>query len=173
MKTGSKRKFGDENEQVKLASTVSEKGKEDTVPMVKPLAIRDLKNRRSIKDLSSARQPSKEKLGNSATSGPQRKPLAAKSTNDDLSSPKKSTKPSPVDDPISKPNALKVASIKEQPKDKKKQILRSSVQIHQNLQQHITIPPGTHHHQQTYQYTARRLDLVGEPALPLATLSRT
>ena len=120
MKTGSKRKFGDENEQVKLASTVSEKGKEDTVPMVKPLAIRDLKNRRSIKDLSSARQPSKEKLVNSATSGPQRKPLAAKSTNDDLSSPKKSTKPSPVDDPISKPNALKVASIKEQPKDKKK-----------------------------------------------------
>lgn len=122
MKTGSKRKFGDENEETRLASTVTEKGKENAVPMVKPLAIRDLKNRRSVKDLATAKLPSKEKPSNTATPGPQRKPLASKSTNDDLSSPKKSAKASPVDDSISKPDALKAVPNKERPREKKKPV---------------------------------------------------
>lgn len=92
VKAGSKRKFGDENDDdhVSRAFADSKKLTSKSGPE-KPLAVRDLKNRRSAKDLS-ARFDSKDTQSADATAMRPRKPLADKSTNDDLISPRKLVK---------------------------------------------------------------------------------
>lgn len=88
MKAGSKRKFGDENDESQLSRAFAKKEAGKTRPE-KPLATRDLKNRRSIKDLSSSKQIEKKPQITEVTIMRPRKPLAEKSANDDLVSPKK------------------------------------------------------------------------------------
>ncbi|ROW03758.1 hypothetical protein VMCG_05498 [Cytospora schulzeri] len=92
VKAGSKRKFGDENDddQVSRAFASSNKLTSKSGPG-KPLAVRDLKNRRSVKDLS-AKFDGKDTQSTDAAATRPRKPLADKSTNDDLVSPKKLVK---------------------------------------------------------------------------------
>ena len=92
VKAGSKRKFGDENddEQVSRAFASSEKANNKTAP-AKLLAVRDLKNRRGVKDLST-KSSGKDAHTAEATAMKSRRPLADKSTNDDLVSPKKLVK---------------------------------------------------------------------------------
>ncbi|KAK3372839.1 hypothetical protein B0T24DRAFT_719648 [Lasiosphaeria ovina] len=77
-RAGAKRKYGDENEGVKAVGS-AQPGKENAAAADtgKPFPVRDLQRRRSIKDASA---PRREKG---------RTPLSAKSTNEDVSSPRK------------------------------------------------------------------------------------
>ena len=84
-KAGSKRKFGAEAaENLKMDKPKSDINKAEPA---KPLLIRDNNAGKTLKELASMRRE-KDRLA----SAPQRKPLSAKSTNDDVSvSPKKAT----------------------------------------------------------------------------------
>lgn len=87
VKAGSKRKFGDENDGNQFCKSLAEKDKtHGTTPSDEPLAVKDSKVRRNAKDVS------KHAEDMEATTMRPRKPLANKSTNDDLVSPKKLTK---------------------------------------------------------------------------------
>lgn len=98
IKAGSKRKFGDENDEIQVSRAFSDKpsGKAATG---KPLVARDLKNRRSIQDLANSKSIEKKSQGATQTVGRPRKPLGEKSANDDLLSPKKVTKTAVAGDP--------------------------------------------------------------------------
>lgn len=89
VKAGSKRKFGDENDDDQLfrAFAGNEKAKSKSASE-KPLSVGDLKNRRSVKDLSAKLEGKDAHTAETAATKP-RRPLADKSTNDDLVSPKK------------------------------------------------------------------------------------
>lgn len=89
IKAGSKRKFGDENEDVQLSRAFSTAGKAGSknVPD-RPLIVRDLKDRRSVKDLSTKSDEKKAETTDPTKSRP-RQPLADKSRNDGVISPKK------------------------------------------------------------------------------------
>lgn len=93
LKAGSKRKFGDENDEAQAPGALLVKTKEPLKSASeKPLAVGDLKNRRSSKGTSKSVQ---------VTDAPPmrpRKPLADKGINDDLVSPKKMTKSATTDD---------------------------------------------------------------------------
>ncbi|KUI58757.1 Shugoshin [Cytospora mali] len=88
VKAGSKRKFGDENDDDQIFRAFASSERANNKPASeKPLAVRDLKSRRSVKD------PSVKFDGKDADAAAKpRKPLADKSTNDDLISPKKLVK---------------------------------------------------------------------------------
>lgn len=87
LKAGSKRKFGDENDEKQTSRPCSDKENAVSGPVLeKPLAIADLKNRRNSKGRSKSAQ-----VTESTTMRP-RKPFTDKSTNEDLVSPKKMTK---------------------------------------------------------------------------------
>lgn len=89
LKAGSKRKFGDENDDDQVSRAFAGSNKlTSKVTSEKPLAVRDLKNRRSAKELS-AKFDGKDMQPADAAATKSRKPLADKSTNDDLTSPKK------------------------------------------------------------------------------------
>ncbi|KAJ0125134.1 hypothetical protein J7T55_006478 [Diaporthe amygdali] len=89
VKAGSKRKFGDENDefQVSRAFSATDKAGSKTAPD-KPLIVRDLKDRRSMKDLS-AKSDEKRAQNTDPTKPRPRQPLADKSRNDGVASPKK------------------------------------------------------------------------------------
>ena len=90
----SKRKFAvsDENGSVGGAKSADEKSS-DAAETIVP--IRELKNRRSYKELPLGRKESREKLLGKANVPGERKPLASKSTNDVVSSPRKVARTKP------------------------------------------------------------------------------
>lgn len=81
IRAGSKRKFGDENEFVQIA--MAEKGKENADGTDEATSGRGNQKRRSIKELPA---------GQRERAGRVRMPLAVKSTNEDVSSPRKAMK---------------------------------------------------------------------------------
>jgi len=93
-RTGSKRKFGVPDENRIVGGTKS--GDENSTDTgEKAVPIRELKNRRSYKELPVGRKEPRERLTGKANPPSERKPLAPKSTNDDVSSPKKMAKTKP------------------------------------------------------------------------------
>ncbi|KAF3766121.1 hypothetical protein M406DRAFT_68494 [Cryphonectria parasitica EP155] len=97
VKAGSKRKFGDENYEIQAAakSGVDKENGDSKLLLDDPLATTDLKSRASgnAKGLSSHKNGAKNGRG----VGRPRKPLADKTTNDDLVSPKKTIKVATID----------------------------------------------------------------------------
>lgn len=89
VKAGAKRKFGDENDerQVSRAFSNAEKTGSKMNPG-RPLIVRDLKDRRSVKDLSTKPDDKKAETTDPVKTRP-RQPLADKSRNDGVASPKK------------------------------------------------------------------------------------
>jgi hypothetical protein len=84
IRAGAKRKYGDENGT--LHTSVVQTGKENVMVTEKPFPARGAPKRRSIKELPRSRRQRE--------SG--RTPLAAKSTNEDMSSPRKQTTAAPL-----------------------------------------------------------------------------
>ncbi|KAI3399203.1 hypothetical protein diail_7572 [Diaporthe ilicicola] len=89
VKAGSKRKFGDENDEFQISRSFStmEKACGKNAPD-KPLVMRDLKDRRSMKDLPAKPDDKKAQTTDPIKARP-RQPLADKSRNDGVLSPKK------------------------------------------------------------------------------------
>ncbi|KAK3387069.1 hypothetical protein B0H63DRAFT_508963 [Podospora didyma] len=79
VKAGAKRKFGDENDRPKAAVVPAGKENEISAESGKALPARDLQKKRNIKDISARL----EKAAGTRT------PLSVKSTNEDISSPRK------------------------------------------------------------------------------------
>lgn len=98
IKAGSKRKFGDENNEIQVSRAFSDKNTSKAATS-KPLVTREPKNRRSIQELANAKPTTKKTQGIQSTAGRLRKPLEEKSANDDLLSPKKLVKSAVTGDP--------------------------------------------------------------------------
>lgn len=98
VKAGSKRKFGDENDEAQVSRAFSDKVASKTTTG-KPLVTREPKSRRSIQELANAKPMEKKPQGTEPPVGRPRKPLGEKSANDDLLSPKKVTKAAVTGDP--------------------------------------------------------------------------
>lgn len=90
LKSGSKRKFGDENTESNVARAMADKNNVEN-----PQVIKEPKHSRIEKDVVSAKSGSG--IGHAASRP--RKPLGEKSTNDDMVSPKKITKSAIMGDP--------------------------------------------------------------------------
>ncbi|CAN8103544.1 unnamed protein product [Discula destructiva] len=89
LKAGSKRKFGDENDENLVVKAFADKDEADEKSTSEgPLTVKESKHRRSGKDIA----PRKNDPGPRSTDTHPRKPLGEKSANDDLVSPKKSIK---------------------------------------------------------------------------------
>ncbi|KAL2160073.1 hypothetical protein VTH06DRAFT_1728 [Thermothelomyces fergusii] len=93
-KPGVKRKYGDEDGTI-LNVTPVVSGKENDVPTEKSFSTRAGQKRRSLADPGSVKP---EKKNTRAPLSAKRTPLAAKSTNEDMSSPRKAIKATPVKD---------------------------------------------------------------------------
>ena len=80
---------------------------------------RDLKTRKSIKDISASRTEARDKAGSVAMTNNERRPLAAKSTNEDVSSPRKAAKSArPLDEIAAKKmEVLRVARARDRAKE--------------------------------------------------------
>jgi hypothetical protein len=89
VKAGSKRKFGDENDEVQMSRAFpSAERSGNKIVSDRPLIVRDLKGRSSAKELSS--RPDEKKPETTDPTKPRpRQPLADKSRNDGIASPKK------------------------------------------------------------------------------------
>lgn len=98
VKAGSKRKFGDENDEVQVSREFSDKVA-CKATTGKPLVTREPKSRRSIQELANPKPMEKRSQGAEPPVGRPRKPLGEKSANDDLLSPKKATKAAVTGDP--------------------------------------------------------------------------
>lgn len=118
-KTGAKRKFaiGDENEKDQITTNTS----------TTPLTVRDIKARKSIKELASNKRDLKDKPTPNLSAPTVRKPLGIKSSNEDISSPKKALK-APGADSVKKAKSLNEVLQKERRKDAQKST------------SHVTIP---------------------------------
>ncbi|KAH6620973.1 hypothetical protein B0J18DRAFT_384101 [Chaetomium sp. MPI-SDFR-AT-0129] len=88
VKTGAKRKYGDENGTSQ--STTPLAGQENSVLTEKPFPTRGGHKKRTLAELANVKP--EKKTGKAPLSG-KRTPLAAKSTNEDVSSPRKTSKP--------------------------------------------------------------------------------
>lgn len=95
IKTGAKRKFAarDDAENVPIQRIANEN--QPPRGLSEKQSIRDKAGRKTLKELASMRKEARDKQ---ALTGNARKPLAAKSTNDDISSPKKMSKPAVTDE---------------------------------------------------------------------------
>lgn len=82
---GSKRKYGDENDLLKILKDTEKKSSGDDA-REKPQLLKELQTRRSIKDLPASKREPRDRP---TAIDNHRKALSAKSTNDDLSSPRK------------------------------------------------------------------------------------
>lgn len=118
VKAGSKRKFGDENDEAQVSRTFPGAEKPGNKnPTEKPLIVRDLKDRSGAKDLSS-RPDEKRPETTDPTKKRPRQPLADKSRNDGINSPKKLPKSATTGDVMkaigdqTKDVALKAAPLK-------------------------------------------------------------
>lgn len=98
VKAGSKRKFGDENDEVPVTRAFANKPA-SKITAGKPLVMREPKNRRSMQDLTNAKSIEKKSQGAEPALGRPRRPLGEKSANDDLLSPKKATQSAVMGDP--------------------------------------------------------------------------
>lgn len=95
LKAGSKRKFGDENNDSQAAKTFADKDKATGSSIsVKLATAKDPKHRHSEKEVAST----KNRPGTGSANVFPRKPLGEKSKNEDLVSPKKSTKSATIGD---------------------------------------------------------------------------
>ncbi|KAJ9141958.1 Vacuolar protein sorting-associated protein 29 [Pleurostoma richardsiae] len=121
LKAGSKRKFAvkddDDERKATIVSNTPRIHKE-----IKPLAVRDVKNRKAIRELAAARRDGRDKATTTpALAAQPRKPLAAKSTNNDISSPKKTAKASALDAvAVAKMDIAKEAVARDGARDKKR-----------------------------------------------------
>lgn len=120
-RTSSKRKFSTTDSSDATPKPVSAEGLESrTTPMIRG----DRKNK-SLKELASIRREAREKL---APSAEPRKVLAAKSTNEDMNSPRKISKP-PVDAESQKPSKPNNGSRKEKVRPKPKELQKAPITI--------------------------------------------
>ncbi|KAI7788852.1 hypothetical protein LA080_008744 [Diaporthe eres] len=118
VKAGSKRKFGDENDEVQVSRAFSTAEKAGSkIGLDRPLIVRDLKDRRSVKDLATRPDEKKAETTDPTKTRP-RQPLADKSRNDGVVSPKKLPKSATTGDLMKvmadppKENSLKAAPLK-------------------------------------------------------------
>jgi hypothetical protein len=115
-KSGSKRKYGvsEGQENVKTSRPIAEATK-PRIQSEKHSSGLDRQNGKTLKEIASIRREARERLAASTNT---RKPLAAKSTNDDISSPKKTTKVSREESAIAKVDITKVKEARSLPKVK-------------------------------------------------------
>ncbi|KEY69684.1 hypothetical protein S7711_03170 [Stachybotrys chartarum IBT 7711] len=117
VKMGAKRKLAarEESEKPRLSKTTDENQPPRT--MSAKVSIREKAEGKTLKELASLR---KEANGRPIAQGHSRKPLAAKSTNDDIASPKKNANPRKADDMPLKGETTKPKSGQDKPKAKPK-----------------------------------------------------
>ncbi|RXG46271.1 hypothetical protein VDGE_10003 [Verticillium dahliae] len=96
-KTSSKRKFGSND----VLNTTASSAAVSTAPRPRSTIRTEGKNTKTLKELASIRREAKDSLTAPITTA--RKPLSNKSTNEDIMSPKKSSKPASKDD-LTKPD---------------------------------------------------------------------
>ncbi|KAF9771935.1 hypothetical protein IL306_010404 [Fusarium sp. DS 682] len=117
VKVGSKRKLAARDDMVTSRSQrTNNENEPPRNPTDKP-SIREKAGGRTLKELTNMRKDAREKAN---ATGP-RKPLAAKSTNDDLSSPKKISKPIATDEvTAAKADLMRSKASQERPKSRSK-----------------------------------------------------
>ncbi|KAL2684734.1 hypothetical protein Neosp_005822 [[Neocosmospora] mangrovei] len=117
VKTGSKRKFAARDD---LGTTKPQRinnENENTRTIAEKPSIREKAGGRTLKELTSMRKEAREKANATGT----RKPLAAKSTNDDMTSPKKTSKPLALDEvAAAKADLVKSKVTQDRPKSRSK-----------------------------------------------------
>ncbi|KAI8724585.1 hypothetical protein NCS52_00028000 [Fusarium sp. LHS14.1] len=117
VKTGSKRKFAARDD---LGTTKPQRinnENENTRIIAEKPSIREKAGGRTLKELTSMRKEAREKANATGT----RKPLAAKSTNDDMISPKKTSKPLALDEvAVAKADLVKSKVTQDRPKSRSK-----------------------------------------------------
>ncbi|KAG7107143.1 Shugoshin like protein [Verticillium longisporum] len=99
-KTSSKRKFGSND----VLNTTTSSAAVSTAPRPRSTIRTEGKNTKTLKELASIRREAKDSLTAPITTA--RKPLSNKSTNEDVTSPKKSSKPASKDDLIKPDSGL-------------------------------------------------------------------
>ncbi|KJK81488.1 hypothetical protein H634G_02747 [Metarhizium anisopliae BRIP 53293] len=126
VKTGSKRKFAqDETENTAPRQLTNE----NIAPrgMADKVSIREKAGGKTLKELAHMRKEAREKH---VTTGNSRKPLASKSTNDDVSSPRKNPKPIAIDEiGTAKAELAKSKPTKERTKSKAKMNAAAKLEI--------------------------------------------
>ncbi|QGI89083.1 hypothetical protein CEK26_000298 [Fusarium fujikuroi] len=117
VKVGSKRKLAARDDMVTSRSQRVNNENEPPRNTIDKPSIREKAGGRTLKELSSMRKDAREKASATGT----RKPLAAKSTNDDLTSPKKSSKPVVTDEvAAAKTDLVRSKASQERPKSRSK-----------------------------------------------------
>ncbi|KAF4977716.1 hypothetical protein FZEAL_5810 [Fusarium zealandicum] len=117
VKAGSKRKFAARDDTAISRQQRINNENEPPRVMADKQSIRDKAGGRTLKELASMRKDARERVNATGI----RKPLAAKSTNGDMSSPKKTSKPAPIDEvTAAKAEAVKVKASLGRPKSKSK-----------------------------------------------------
>ncbi|UPK99255.1 hypothetical protein LCI18_010190 [Fusarium solani-melongenae] len=117
VKTGSKRKFAARDDMGTAKPQKINNENENTRIMAEKPSIREKAGGRTLKELTSMRKEAREKANATGT----RKPLAAKSTNDDMTSPKKTSKPVALDEvAAAKADLVKSKVTQDRPKSRSK-----------------------------------------------------
>lgn len=117
VKVGSKRKLAARDDMVTSRSQRVNNENEPPRNTIDKPSIREKAGGRTLKELSNMRKDAREKASATGT----RKPLAAKSTNDDLTSPKKSSKPVVTDEvAAAKADLMRSKASQERPKSRSK-----------------------------------------------------
>ncbi len=124
LRTGSKRKFvtSDENEAPGSSCAANERLTAGKVATDTPVALRDLKNRKGFNDPSASRKTLRDGAMPLPAPAGERKPLASKSTNEDLSSPKKAAAKALLRDEMAanKTELAKRGRARQEPKEPKR-----------------------------------------------------
>lgn len=117
VKTGSKRKLAARDDLTTTRLQRISDGNENARIIAEKPSIREKAGGRTLKELTSMRKEAREKAN--ATGA--RKPLAAKSTNDDMTSPKKISKPVALDEvAAAKADLIKSKTAQDRPKSRSK-----------------------------------------------------
>ncbi|KAK2682429.1 hypothetical protein RAB80_000375 [Fusarium oxysporum f. sp. vasinfectum] len=117
VKVGSKRKLAARDDMVTSRSQRANNENEPPRNTIDKPSIREKAGGRTLKELSNMRKDAREKASATGT----RKPLAAKSTNDDLTSPKKISKPVVTDEvAAAKADLMRSRASQERPKSRSK-----------------------------------------------------
>ncbi|TPX07860.1 uncharacterized protein E0L32_010435 [Thyridium curvatum] len=139
LRTGSKRKFAvnDENDSSRTSKTAALKSRLNQLGNENQIASQ-IKSQRKIKELPSTRRDTRD----TSTSAPMRRPLAVKSTNQDVSSPRKPTIKAVIPDEATK--QPRSAMAREKPREKMSVVIDAtklpqppqpkSVDIHTDLE---------------------------------------
>ncbi|KAF4450726.1 hypothetical protein F53441_6169 [Fusarium austroafricanum] len=119
VKVGSKRKLAARDDMVTSRGQRINNENENPRIATEKSSIREKAGGRTLKELSSMRKDAREKANATGS----RKPLAAKSTNDDLSSPKKVSKPVATDEvAAAKADLIRSKASQERPKSRSKSL---------------------------------------------------